>query len=669
MELRGSDTRDKPSGEHPTLEATDPRLHWRRVVAILSGVAVFVAVFFLRREGVLDGIPALVFALLLASLLPWSGSLSRRILFAGALFLGWIPLLWWLKLPVPQVDRMGLVLAGVSAIIVGWISWGSNVRVRVKRLLPRLAPVDAMMLGALLLAAWTVWPLLDSSSGVGTLNVLMQQGFDHSGHSAMVIQARAQGAISPFLGAAVDGSAWIHAHYPQHFHGSIVALTELYSGSTVGGPAIEILRYGKSLALMQVVTAVLLTAGIGQLPNLRRRPLLAWPIAGMVVGAFIFGQGTWALSIGWENFIWACAVAGLAVLIAVSMSREIALPGVLALGGLVIATVHGWALLTPLTVVAVCVAFLPWRSSPLLTSRRNLTAAILVILATVAASAAVIPLLSEQGVEHILTVQADWIPSGISALSPLMLVVGMAIAAGLAAYVRSQGAEYKVRGIGLAAISTLGLLALIILGAYQLIKMGSLSYFFDKTVWGVNLISVVVLAAGLALHVDHLPHRRRPRLRAVAVVATIAATVASLQLFGWAGIDYRNWANEQMTDPLSAGRRVLEAANVAESQPFASTVYIAGMPGDPSPRLADAYVRGLVLMKSNTTYNRNTALRAVDFADGVDIDEATTAAQALLEQETDLTVVVAPELLDDIRARLPAELSDRVLTWESSMSD
>ena len=235
-----------------------------RVIAASAAVAIAAAVFFLRRTGVLEGVPALFFAILLVLVLPWATNLSGRILVGGALFLGWMPLLWWVPLPVPQVDRVGLTLALVSGCLTCWVLWGSDVGARAKRLIPNVVMVDAMPFAAAGLAAWTTWPLIVASSGALPLNLLMKVGWDHASHAAMVLQIRAQGGIVPVLGTAPDGSQWAWASYPQHFHAADAALTELYSGPVVGDAAREVLMYGRSLALLMVLIAALLAAGVAQ---------------------------------------------------------------------------------------------------------------------------------------------------------------------------------------------------------------------------------------------------------------------------------------------------------------------------------------------------------------------------------------------------------------------
>jgi hypothetical protein len=177
-----------------------------RVAAIAAAAAIATAIFLLRRAGVLEGVPAVAFAMLLVIVLPCSTCFSRRLLLGGAIFLGWMPLLWWVRLPVSQVDRVGITLALVSGVLTCWVLWAPHVRERARRLVPRVALVDTMPFAAAGLATWTTWPFIASPGGERTLNALMNMGWDHVSHLSMVLMGRAKGAIVPMLGQAPDGS-------------------------------------------------------------------------------------------------------------------------------------------------------------------------------------------------------------------------------------------------------------------------------------------------------------------------------------------------------------------------------------------------------------------------------------------------------------------------------
>jgi hypothetical protein len=609
--------------------------------------------------GVLEGIPAVAFAVLLAAILPWSTHLSRRLLLAGALFLGWMPLLWWLRLPVPAVDRVGLTLAIASGALAGWVLWAADARARAKRLIPQVGIVDAIPFVAAAVAAWTTWPLLSSSGGDRSLSILMSRSWDHVAHFAMVMVIRTQGAIGPML-APATGGPWTYHGYPQHFHATAAALIELYSGTVVGDAATEVLRYGRGVALVQVLTAGLLAAGVAQLPGLRRRAVIAWPLAALVVGAFLFGPGSAALSTGYPNFVLACATVGLAALLAVPMSRELVPLRVFALGGLIVATVHAYVILAPLAIVAVAVAFVPLSRSRWPRSRTASAATIAALMATAVASAAVVPMLASVGGAGSLTIGDA--PS--FAPSYLLIASGMAIAAALAAYVRGQDTEAAMKGVGLAAIPGTGLLLLGILGAYQFATAGQLSYYFGKLAVAVTLVSIVALAAGVAIQIEPVSPRRSPARRSVAALASLVAALAALQLFGLAGVRYRLDAGALSRGPAVASQRLLHAAAVGQAQPYGWTVYVAAMPGDPAPQLADYWQRVLSLtLSSGGGPDASPTLASIVAVDGVGLDEAAEVTRKLLDDVPGRAVVVAPEIANQVRRLLPAELRSRVITW------
>lgn len=646
------------------------RGHVRGARAFLAAVAVAVTVLLLRRAGVLHGAPALALGLLLALSVPWSTCLSRRLLLAGAICLGWMPLLWWVRLPVGDVGRVGLTLALGSGALAGWVFAAPNVRNRAKRLVPRVAAVDAIPVAATLVALWATWPLITSPAGDRTLNLLMKSGWDHVAHLAMVMLIRTNGAIVPMLGPSPDGSIWASAHYPQHLHATLAALTEICCGTSVGDAATEVLRYGRSVALLQVLIAALLAAGVAQLPRLRRRPSVAWPVAAVVVGAFLFGPGS-ALANGYPNFVLACATVGLAALLATSMSRGFGPLRIFALGGLVVATVHTWALLAPLAVVASSVGFVPFGRAPRPRTRTEAAAIWAALAATVGASVAVMPMLASAGGSAILTLGG--VPE--YSMSQLVLFGGAAIAATLAASARAQDRETALRGVALTAIPAGGLLLLISLAAYQLATAGELSYYVGKVAVGVTLISVVVLATGIAIGIrPALPQQNIAR-RSAAAAASIVATVAVLQVFGYvgpllriAGLDlapavrYRADARILTSGPSSEASRLLQAAAIAKSRPFASTAYVAAMTGDPIPLLADQWQRALSLNWSRQSDAVNIVLAPVG-SDYKDVSQAADVTRALLSQSPSRAVVVAPELAAEIRKRLPPDLRSRVITW------
>jgi hypothetical protein len=648
--------------------------HLRRVVAVVLAAGVTAAVFFLRRTGILEGIPALVFAVLLVLILPLSTLLSRRILLGGAIFLGWMPVLWWVRLP--QVDRVGIVLALVSGALALWLLWAPDVRARARRLVPRVAMVDAMPFVAGGIATWTMWPLFNIPGAERLLQLLSDgAGWDHVAHSAMVLMIRAKGVVEPMMGLSPDGTPWIWSGYPEHPHAAVTSLIELQSGPSVGDIATEIIRYGHGMALMVVLIAVLLAAGVAQLPGLRRRALIAWPVGAMVVAAFLFGLGSLSMSRAWWNWLVACAAVGLAAMLAASSSDELKPLKVFALGGLVVATVHAWVFLGPLAVVAAAVVFLPLRRDRWPRTRGGWAKMIAALVATVAASLAVIPMLSaagdwtKAGGINLLTANIDILSGKFTRLAPMLLTGGMALAVALAAFVRNKSRESATKGAGLAAVPAVAFVLMVGVAIYQLAAMGTVSYYFDKVELGASIICVAVLASAVAMNLGEASEVRGRLRRSAALLASALATLAALHLFGLSGLEYRDRANQLFSSPAPVGERMLRAAELAASRPFNETVYLAAMPADPRAGLNYYYQIALSLTWTENTKEVTEVLNAADESDGsiydgLTVEGAAQAALTLLEADAERSVIVAPEVAGPVRELLPAGLRSRVITWE-----
>lgn len=118
---------------------------------------------------------------------PSSRQLSRRLLLNLCLIFGWTPLLWWLPLPLPLGDRgrAGALLSVAVGGIGVWVGTARSPCERARRILPRLALVDAYPLLAAALSVVVLYPWLQAKSGAAALSMLMK-GWDHSAHFTMV---------------------------------------------------------------------------------------------------------------------------------------------------------------------------------------------------------------------------------------------------------------------------------------------------------------------------------------------------------------------------------------------------------------------------------------------------------------------------------------------------
>lgn len=285
--------------------------------------------------------------------------------------------------------------------------------------------------------------------------------------------------------------------------------------------------------------------------------------------------------------------------------------------------------------------------------------------ATLAASAAVVPMLAGLGVNKTLTIVND-VLSGLTNLSFPILTVGMTLAVAMAAYLRKQtSGSVVIKGLSPAAVPLVGVLLAGGVALDQLVTMHQVSYYFDKLAAGIGLISVAALAAVVDFYfAAETPVETRSR-KYVAVLASVLAAVAALQLFGLAGISYRDSAKGLIRSHAPATERVLQAVALTESRPFGATVYLAAMPDDRSSVLTYYWAVGPSRMWTSDTDNVANFLNGIAGASHgpLTIQQAADAARTLLADAPDRCILVAPEVLGPVRNLLAADLRSRVITW------
>lgn len=147
-----------------------------------------------------------VLTVLVVLAVPSSRQVSRRLLLNLCLIFGWTPLLWWLPLPLGDRGRAGALLSVAVGGIGVWVGTGRSPCERARRILPRLALVDAYPLLAAALSAGVLYPWLQAKSGAAALRMLMK-GWDHSAHFAMVRLIR-HGGVSHVRFSAVRSHRW-----------------------------------------------------------------------------------------------------------------------------------------------------------------------------------------------------------------------------------------------------------------------------------------------------------------------------------------------------------------------------------------------------------------------------------------------------------------------------
>lgn len=497
----------------------------RIVRGLLLGALVAAVVVAGRGSGLLLGTTGLAVAVLLVLLVPTSRELSRRILFAGCLALGWTPFLWWWPLPVGATGRVTIELALLGGALAAWVGAAVRPGVRLRQLIPRIRPVDLLVPLSVVVAVVVLAPLLRARSAVQTLGVLLG-GYDNSAHFSMVHMIRTRGVTVDGLGPLPSGATWQFDSYPQGFHTVVATIVELVAGPVSGDIGSELINYSRAVALFVVAVVGLLVAGFCALPALRSRPGLASPVAALVTAVLVFGPGAHAIQGGIGNFTQACVLVVAVALLAVPLTRVCRPLPLAALGGAVVGVATSWVLLLAMAAPALLIALLPlrrrrWSASPL-----QYTICAVVVVAVLGALARTAAVLSRVRAESPLTLTGGAVP----------LDIGQAIAAsvgtiGVCLLLRRGhvGGGARVRAAALLAVPVVGLATAAALAIVQIRANGSISYYGFKFLIGLEIVMLVLLMVPLA---QVLAERRRVGGRMRGWIGSAAVALALTQVFG-----------------------------------------------------------------------------------------------------------------------------------------
>ena len=316
-----------------------------------------------RLTELLDGAAGVVVGTLLVLLVPTSRELPRRILLAGCLLLGWSQVLWWWPLAVGEPGRVTLGLAVLAGALAAWVGAAEHPAARARRLRPRLRPADIALALPVGIGIACTAPWLAAKTPTQTLGMLMG-GWDNVAHFSMVHMIRRFGAVVSALPPPTPGATWQFASYPQGFHAVAAGVVELLIGpdDTWLGP--ELVAYTQAMALVVIAVATTVVAGFCALPAVRRRPVLALPVAAFVSAVFLLGPGSLAIGGGIANFAVACGLAVAVVLLAVPAARVVSPLTLAAIGGAVVGVATTWVLLLALAGPALLALILPLRRQP-----------------------------------------------------------------------------------------------------------------------------------------------------------------------------------------------------------------------------------------------------------------------------------------------------------------
>lgn len=661
--VRGLDSQPPAPGPASLL-----RLLRAALLTIIVGAAVTVA---LASGIVPGGLAVMIFAMVVLAV-PTSRQLSRRVLLAGCLFFGWVPLLYWWDLPVGDIGRSPILFAVISALLAGWIAVARNPVRRLRRLLPRLRAVDTFPLLASLGIAAILWKWIQVKSGVSAMAVMIP-GWDHSAHYAMTHSIRLHGVTTQGL-AATAGQGSPFDGYPQSFHAVVAWVMELLGPASPGSAESEINLYTQSVGLVLVAAVGMLCAGLCALPTLRRRPAVAFPLVVLIGSAFVLGPGGAALQDGFPNLVLASALVAAIPLLTVPLGRVFNPLHLAAIGGAIVGIAHGWAPLLLLALPGVLVLLIPLRRSRWMAARSSIWLSGLAVAATAAGLAWAAFILIAIPLDALAAPGGVSSPAlGMAAFFTLSCLAGCLLSERIRPGLpdlRPRGPS--VRTTWLAALPISGLLGAAALAAYQLSTVAEVSYYFWKFAAAVGLVCVVGLGISVAGLLSTVP--RRPRGRTRTVVAVGALALAATQIFGFAGptlpsIDVpakapgataRDASERLILEPPLSANMINEVDRFVEEFPGRPVFYISAP--------ADGRTRGYSMTQWFLGLTDTWTLQAQATVADAQLDEdtvegAATSVERVLRASPDNIVAVGPEIVDEIRRLIGPGLANRVMSW------
>ncbi len=621
-----------------------------------------------RLSGNLGGSAALALGVVLVMAVPTSRQLSRRIVYAGVLLLGWLPLLWWFALPVGSVGRVTVLLALLGGVLTGVVVGAPSPKGRLLSWAPEVRWADALPLGALFGGAWWWSPWLRLDSARPALAILMS-GWDNSAHFDMTEMIRRHSAVIWATSPPSGGSAWSYVHYPQGFHTFTAAVMELVSSASVGDPGQEVTLYARSLALVSLGAVVMVVAGIAALPSLRRNPKIASIAAIAVTAAFLWGPAGSILTDGFPNFFLACALLAVVPLVAVPVARWSAPLPYAVLCGALMAVAHSWAMLLTMAVPVALVVLLPLRRRRAAASLGQWLTVGLTTGAAVASVLVAIAVIGVQSLAQVVVYGGSVSARGIREL--VLLIVAAVIAAiGLALAARRPRSPDVTRTVWLIAGPVVGAAFCAWMASVELAHSG-LAYYFWKYAIAVELLSVVVAAVAAGVAVTRSRSIGGSRIGAlafgvvaVAFVAFVCGVPGSIpsdwklvhEAAGWASrTEVVRLAESQMTEPS----RLVAAARVSAAQQLPSVYLPIAPDGLHYPASTAQWQAAL---SGRWTDSVNAPIGMLLNAD-LSPQGAPRLARDILRKYPDIAVIVPRDYVVAVRAAVDAADIGRVLTW------
>lgn len=635
------------------------------VLGVLVGTGVGATVLVAGAAGLVTGVVGLLLAIIALVGVPTSALLSRRILVNGVIALGWLPLFAWFSWSPPG-GRVAALLAVAVGGVAGWAAAGPRGG-RLRRMLPRTARADLLLPLAAGAGAAMASPWLRTPSPTSALSMLML-GWDHAAHYDMTAMIRTHGSVVWAIAMPPSGETWAFEHYPQGSHTVVAGLMELLGGPSPGVPADEVVLYARALGLLFVLLVLLLVAGVAAVPALRRRPLVAAMVAGVVTAALCWGPGGLVVAGGFPNFLTATALLACLPLLVIPSGRWPAPIPLLAVGGALVGIAHSWALLLTMAAPTALALLFPLR-------RRRAAAGLAtwIVSAPIVAAAAASVLVAV-AVIRVQSLGAVVVLGGGIVSRPLLELglAGVALVVAVALLARRHGrrrSDEAVRAVVVAAGPLVGAVLAAWIASVQL-RANGLGYYLWKYAIALEVLAVVVgsVAGGIALARSRRLLRSVPRSFGVVgavVVAVLLAFGAPHPLLGGqvvresGGSQGRTaLATTSDTPSVEAGRLLAAAGAMRQVDP--PVIYVPVEPaGSPSPALLGQW--GLAL--SGTWVEKTGAPTEVLLTADLSAANLPDLVRTLLTRYPEVAVVVPPEVAAEVRDVLGEDLAGRVHSW------
>lgn len=676
-----------PRDKEPATVGPGPRrisVAWSVGAAILAAALVLVAC----GIGLMRGSLAILALGALWVVIPSARTLSRRLALNGAIALGGLPVLWWIKWPqFGEIGHVAVVLAALSGVAIFRLVRSAPAR---HTLLPRISRRDLIPVGAAAAAGWFFLPFLKVHSGIGSIAQLINGfGNDNVAHFNMYSMIRRNGVEGLAWAPPPDGSAFAYTSYPQHFHALVAFAAELWHGPSIGTVDVETGLYGLGTAIVLSSAFVTVVATITSARPLKGHPGIALVVSAGAFSVLLLGLGSDSLRFGFPGFLLA-VLGAVACCIVAAGKRTTGILTLLAAALLLVLVAHSWSLLTPLPGTAFVFASLrlPWARY-----RARLVSAVPAVLILLFATggviyAAVLVFLATKSVGSAESVLAIGVPFAIVSVTFPAAIVCAILAISASWISRSPLGRSRIHvkpsnqwivktntSLVFSSVAVVASIETAALIAVQLRESPALSYYQYKFIYGATMILAILLmtlAGAWATRRRAVPKRVLNRVLAALCVGILAlglttysgvAKVPSPALVAMKapGVTFRDDLMIAAASADSSTNRLMRAATIMQSWPCDRPVYVAGVAGDLPNEQANQWAMSFSGTWTGLAGPINTFMFELHATPTK--DSASYIVNALLSQSKARCVILAPQAKVEVNPTVMQRFGDRILSW------